>query len=117
MNPLVVSAAKSGRRHHQRRRLLSLSPQKASAVNQRIVRELDRPRFYRVGEAAAILNLSPMTLYRAIQAGEFPAIRVRNRIIVPARAIDDIEQAAVTSNRVVDTADFTTTTLPARPQA
>ncbi|MGW4520193.1 helix-turn-helix domain-containing protein [Amycolatopsis sp. NPDC004378] len=82
-------------------------------MNHRKVRELDRPRFYRVGEAAAMLNLSPMTLYRAIQAGEFPAIRVRNRIIVPARAIDDIEQAAVTSNNVVDTANFATTT----PQA
>nr|WP_086857051.1 helix-turn-helix domain-containing protein [Amycolatopsis lexingtonensis] len=98
-------------------RFLSLPPQKANAVNHRIVRELDRPRFYRVGEAAAMLNLSAMTLYRAIQAGEFPAIRVRNRIIVPARAIDDIEQAAVTSNSVVDTASFTTPAPPARPQA
>lgn len=69
--------------------------------------------FYRVGEAAAMLNLSAMTLYRAIQAGEFPAIRVRSRIIVPARAIDNIEQAAVTSNSVVDTADFTAMTQPA----
>ncbi len=60
-----------------------------------------------------MLNLSSMTLYRAIQAGDFPAVRVRNRIIVPARAIDDIEQAAVTSNSVVDTADFTTMTPPA----
>jgi excisionase family DNA binding protein len=83
-------------------------------VNHRIGRKLDPPRFYRVGEAAVILNLSAMTLYRAIQAGEFPAIRVRNRIIVPARAIDDIEQAAVTSNSVVDTADFTTPTPPVR---
>ncbi|MGW4062027.1 helix-turn-helix domain-containing protein, partial [Amycolatopsis sp. NPDC004747] len=94
----------------------SASLQKADAMNPRIVRELDRPRFYRVGEAAAMLNLSAMTLYRAIQAGEFPAIRVRNRIIVPARAIDDIEQAAVTSNSLVDTASFTTPVSPARPQ-
>ncbi|MFC5091586.1 helix-turn-helix domain-containing protein [Amycolatopsis plumensis] len=86
-------------------------------MDPQIVRELDRPRFYRVGEAAAMLNLSAMTLYRAIHAGEFPAIRVRNRIIVPARAIDDIEQAAVTSNSVVDTASFTTPAPPARPQA
>lgn len=64
-----------------------------------------------------MLKLSAMTLYRAIQAGEFPAIRVRNRIIVPARAIDEIEQAAVTSNSVVDAVDFTTPAPPARPRA
>jgi len=54
-----------------------------------------------------------MTLYRAIEAGEFPAIRVRKRIIIPARAVDNIEQAAVANNSVVDTADFTTTPPPA----
>ncbi len=60
-----------------------------------------------------MLNLSAMTLYRAIEAGEFPAIRVRKRIIIPARAVDNIEQAAVANNSVVDTADFTTTPPPA----
>ena len=60
-----------------------------------------------------MLNLSAMTLYRAIEAGEFPAIRVRGRIIIPARAVDDIEQAAVANNSVVDAADFATTPPPA----
>ncbi|WP_442785112.1 helix-turn-helix domain-containing protein [Amycolatopsis sp. H20-H5] len=71
------------------------------------IRKPKRPRFYRVSEVTTMLNLSTVTLYRAIEAGEFPAIRVRGRIIIPARAVDDIEQAAVTGNRVVEMADFT----------
>ena len=46
------------------------------------------PRFYKIKQAALLLNLSPSTLQRAIRAGEFPAIKVRGRYVVPAKAID-----------------------------
>ena len=36
-------------------------------------------RFFTVAEAAGLLGLSEPTLYRAIRAGEFPAIKVRGR--------------------------------------
>jgi excisionase family DNA binding protein len=42
------------------------------------------PRFYSVAEVAPIFGLSPMTVYRAIAAGEFPAVKIRSRVIVPA---------------------------------
>lgn len=58
-------------------------------------------RFYKVAEAAALLDLSEPTLYRAIRAGEFPAIRVRGRLVIPARAIDDMETSAL-ANGLVD---------------
>ncbi|WP_025616845.1 helix-turn-helix domain-containing protein [Salinispora cortesiana] len=58
-------------------------------------------RFYDVAEAAELLRLSEPTLYRAIRAGEFPAIRVRGRLVIPARAIDDMETSAL-ANGLVD---------------
>lgn len=64
------------------------------------------PRFYTVGEAAAILRTSTMTLYRAIAANKFPAVRIRNRVVVPARAIDELEAAALDTRSVVNAADW-----------
>ena len=63
-------------------------------------------RFYGVPEVAALLGLSEPTLYRAIRAGEFPAIRVRGRYVVPAKAIDAMEEWAIASG-LVDAADVT----------
>jgi len=63
-------------------------------------------RFYSVAEAANLLGLSEPTLYRAIRADEFPAIRVRNRYVVPAKAIDELEATALASG-LVDVADHT----------
>jgi excisionase family DNA binding protein len=52
-------------------------------------------RYYSVGQVAAILGLSSPTLYRAIHAGEFPAVRIRGRYIVPAKVLDLITEAAL----------------------
>lgn len=52
-------------------------------------------RFYNVAEAAQLLGLSGPTLYRAIREGEFPAIKVRGRYVVPAMAIDQMEASAL----------------------
>jgi excisionase family DNA binding protein len=69
-------------------------------------RAAGRPRFLKVAVAAAILDMSEVTLYRAIHAGEFPAIKVRGRYVIPSRALDEMEDAAVTSGTVVDAADW-----------
>lgn len=69
-------------------------------------------RFYTVAEVAAELGLSEPTVYRAIRAGEFPAIRVRGRYVVPARAIDEMENAAVTTG-LVDAVDVSVQIRPA----
>lgn len=49
-----------------------------------------------------MLGMSAMTLYRAISAGEFPAVRIRGRLIVPATAIEAMADVAVTEQTVVD---------------
>lgn len=51
-------------------------------------------RFYSVRDAARILGVSAMTVYRSIADGELPAVRIRNRLIIPASAIDDIARTA-----------------------
>ena len=64
------------------------------------------PRFHSVAAAARILGVSPMTLYRLIAEGSFPAIRIRTRLVIPAKAIEDMAEAAIAAQAVVDSADW-----------
>ncbi|MBC3190923.1 helix-turn-helix domain-containing protein [Pseudonocardia sp. C8] len=64
------------------------------------------PRFYSVAQAAQMLGMSAMTLYRAINSGGFPAVRIRGRLIVPAKAIEVLADLAVAEQTVVDAADW-----------
>lgn len=66
------------------------------------------PTFYTVHEAARILRVAPATIYRAIREDAFPAVRVRNRFIVPAAAVDRMAAVAAESGRCVDVAAMTT---------
>jgi excisionase family DNA binding protein len=66
------------------------------------------PRFYSVHAAARILGVSAMTLYREIRDGAFPAVRIRNRLIIPAEAVDDMAQAAIENHSAVDARDWAT---------
>jgi excisionase family DNA binding protein len=63
------------------------------------------PAFYSVAEAAKACRVSEMTLYRAIQAGEFPAVRIRGRIIVPGQVLRAMALAAMDGG-IVDAADW-----------
>ena len=66
-------------------------------------------RFYSVAEVAEMSGISSVTLYRAINAGEFPAVRVRGRVIVPARVLDALIDGAVEAGSVVDASSFVVT--------
>jgi excisionase family DNA binding protein len=60
-----------------------------------------------IAEAAHELGLGQMTLYRVIAAGRFPAVRIsEGRIVVPARALDELAERALSSGRLVDAADW-----------
>lgn len=72
----------------------------------------EAPRFYSVEQVARMLGMSSMTVYRAISAREFPAVRVRGRLIVPAKAVDAMVDAAVTEQTLVNASDFVPVTLP-----
>jgi excisionase family DNA binding protein len=64
------------------------------------------PRFYSVAQVARMFGMSPMTVYRAIAGGEFPAVRIRGRLIVPAKAIEAMADAAVAERAMVDAAEW-----------
>jgi excisionase family DNA binding protein len=53
------------------------------------------PRFYSVADVAQIFGTSRMTIYRAVREGQLPAVRVRGRLFVPARALDAMVDAAL----------------------
>lgn len=48
-----------------------------------------------------------MTLYRAINAGEFPAVRIRNRVVVPGEVLDELVAAALAEQGLIDVAEWT----------
>lgn len=97
-------------------RALNRSDVDRSGVDQQLVSRIceaptpapsaDGPRFYSVAQVAAMLGMSAMTVYRAISAREFPAVRIRGRLIVPAKAVEAMAEAAVADQTVVDAADF-----------
>lgn len=62
------------------------------------------PLFYTVAEAARIMRVDPATVYRAIRENAFPAVRLRTRYVVPARAVEELAQQAAESGEVVDVA-------------
>jgi predicted DNA-binding transcriptional regulator AlpA len=53
-----------------------------------------------------MFGLSAMTLYRAIAAGEFPAVKIRGRLIVPARAVEAMIEAVTEHGAVVNAASW-----------
>ena len=63
-------------------------------------------RWLSVAELARELGMSQMTLYRVIAAGEFPAVRIGRRLVVPARVLEDMATAALATGTTVDTADW-----------
>lgn len=64
------------------------------------------PRYCSVKAVAAAFGMSAMTLYRAINAGEFPAVRIRGRLLIPEDAVTDMTTTAIENRRLVDAADW-----------
>lgn len=54
-----------------------------------------QPRFFTPAEVARMFRVSKMTVYRAIRDGDLPAVPMRGRWAVPARAIDSLERSAL----------------------
>jgi excisionase family DNA binding protein len=60
-----------------------------------------------VEEVSEVLRVDPVTIYRAIRAGEFPAVKIRKRYVVPARAIDMLVEDVIATGGCVDTSEWT----------
>jgi excisionase family DNA binding protein len=68
-----------------------------------------RPIFYTVAEAARLLRVDPATIYRAIRADAFPAVRVRSRYVIPVAAVDQMAEQAADTGTCIDVAASATT--------
>ena len=53
-------------------------------------------RFLTVAEVAAIMQVSKMTVYRLVHAGDIPAVRVGRSYRVPEQAVDDYLRGSLT---------------------
>lgn len=53
------------------------------------------PQWYSVGEVASILGVSEMTVYRAIKTKTLAATKVMGRVLVPARALEQLAEEAL----------------------
>lgn len=65
------------------------------------------PLFLTVHESAALFRIDDVTVTRAIAAGEFPAVKIRRRYVIPTAAIKRIIEEVIKSGRCVDLADWT----------
>lgn len=65
-----------------------------------------RPAFLTVDEVAALLRVDAVTIYRAIRAGEFPAVKIRKRYVIPRRALELLVDDVMVSGSCVDTATW-----------
>lgn len=52
-------------------------------------RRLPRPQFLKPNEVAKVLRVSTMTIYREIENGRLPAVRVGRSIRVPHASLDE----------------------------
>jgi excisionase family DNA binding protein len=64
----------------------------------------ERITFYTVAETARLLRVDAATIYRAIRADAFPAVRIRSRYVIPAAAVERMAAEAAETGSVVDVA-------------
>jgi excisionase family DNA binding protein len=69
---------------------------------------------YSIAESAALLSISPEYLYRLIHAGGFPTVRMRigrkqGRYVIPAKAVEQLLDAARQTGGCVDIEDWAAT--------
>jgi excisionase family DNA binding protein len=71
------------------------APARRSVAQDNAGREADDRLAYSVNEAAQRLGVGPMTLYREIAEGKLPAIRIRDRVLVPKVVLEHLVEEAI----------------------
>jgi excisionase family DNA binding protein len=57
-------------------------------------------RFNTIKQAAELLQVSPLTVWRKIQTGEIPSIRMGRRVLIPNEFFDRLKDKAFQSQGV-----------------
>jgi excisionase family DNA binding protein len=73
------------------------APTNRSVAQVNVGHEADDRLAYSVTEAAQRLGVGPMTLYREIAEGKLPAIRIRDRVLVPKVVLERLVEEAIAS--------------------
>lgn len=68
------------------------------------------PRFYTLGEAAAILNVNPSTISRQCAAGKFPHVRVGRTVRIPVAEVERLERGEPMRSSMLAVPDYSTGT-------
>ena len=63
-----------------------------------------RVPFYTVAEAALLLRVNAMTIYRAIREDAFPSVKIRSRYVIPAAAMEQLAAEATEHGGCIDVA-------------
>jgi excisionase family DNA binding protein len=71
------------------------APANRSVAQENVGLEADDRLAYSVSEAAQRLGVGPMTLYREIAEGKLPAIRIRDRVLVPKVVLERLVEDAI----------------------
>jgi len=71
------------------------APANRSVAQANVGHETDDRLAYSVTEAAERLGVGPMTLYREIAEGKLPAIRIRDRVLVPKVVLERLVEEAI----------------------
>jgi excisionase family DNA binding protein len=71
------------------------APANRSVAQANFSHETDDRLAYSVTEAAARLGVGSMTLYREIAEGKLPAIRIRDRVLVPKVVLERLVEEAI----------------------
>jgi excisionase family DNA binding protein len=60
----------------------------------------ERPQFYSVKQIAGILGVSLLTAKKDIASGAIPSVRVRRRVLVPVRWVEQAIENAIAAQHV-----------------
>jgi excisionase family DNA binding protein len=71
------------------------APANTTVAQANVGPEADDRLAYGVNEAAQRLGVGPMTLYREIAEGKLPAIRIRDRLLVPKVVLERLVEEAI----------------------
>lgn len=83
---------------------------RAQTLRNAMQKRADGVPTYSVPEAATLMSISQEYLYRLIQAGSFPAVRMRSgrgqgRYVVPAKAVERLLDGATDASSCVESAE------------
>lgn len=60
---------------------------------------MDEPLFYTVRETAQLTRLSAASVYRAVERGELPSVRIGGSLRIPRAAIEELLASAAGSDK------------------